>query len=121
MVIKMVVLGAKDSRNKVIEIVTSEGGKVLHDSGGRVLLIKIEGTEERINEKLPQGTKLLSTDQDEVARRSLSNIESSESIFLDALHLRRTPEYRDRKRNRRPPGEEPKEKELLSVSCTKED
>lgn len=110
------ILEGKDQRNDAIQIVRSEGGQVLQDSGGRAIVVETGQEEEKIRIKLPQRARISQIEED--IRNILVNPDPTESLFLDALNLRNSASYRSAKRNRKPPGEEPEEIELLSGSCT---
>jgi hypothetical protein len=113
---KLVLLQREEDKNDIINIVTAEGGKIIHDSGGRIIVVETDGSEEKIRGKLPQGAALVSPEED--ARSRFTELDPSESIFLDALNIRSSSNYRTAKRLRKPPGEEPEERKLLSASCT---
>ena len=115
---RFLVLDDKGGRIRILNVVTSSGGKVLHDSGGRVVLIDTRGNDKEILGKLPQGSQLVGADQD--VKSSLVDLDPSESLFLDALKLRNSKKYRTAKQ-RRKPGETPEEIELLSGPCTEDD
>ena len=115
---RLLVLDEKGGRIRVINVVTSSSGKVIHDSGGRVILIDTRGNDKEIIEKLPQGTQLVPADQD--VKSSLVDLDPSESLFLDALKLRNSKNYRYAKEQQKP-GETLEEIELFSGPCTEDD
>lgn len=108
----------KSERMRVMNAVTSSGGKVRHDSGGRLLLIDTLGNDEEILKKLPEGVRLLSAE--EGAKESIADLDASESMFLDAVRTRISKEYRAKKEGQKP-GETPEEIELFTQSCTPEE
>ena len=105
----------KAERNNTIDNIKSQGGHIIHDSGGRLLIIEAGRVEDKIRNNLSQNTRMMNVD--EINKNLLENLDNSESIFLDALNLKNTVIYQAAKRNRKPPGEEPEEKEMLLGSC----
>ena len=107
--------GSGIARTRALNAISSSGAKVLHDSGGRFLVIEAsEAAAAILRQRLP-GARLVSVDEDlEQVQRSVADLDATESLFLDALKIRSSPTYRDAKR-RRTPGESPEERELRSA------
>lgn len=106
------------NRIKAMNVVTSLGGKVRHDSGGRIILIDTLGKDKKILGKLPKGAKLVSVDQD--VKSYKVDLDPSEILFLDALKKRNSKDYRSAKK-RQKSGETPEEKELFTAPCIEEE
>jgi hypothetical protein len=104
-------------RRKVLTAVTSAGAKVRHDSGGRLIVVDVPPEAEKALAALP-GIRVLPLDAD--VKASLPNLDSTESLFLDALQIRTSREYRDAK-SRRKVGESPEERELRSAPDVQEE
>jgi hypothetical protein len=103
-------------RVKVINAVKAAGGKIRHSSG-RVFLLETLEKDEEIRRNLPEGTTILPTDQE--IRTTLTDLEPSESILLDAIRLMNSSEYHAEKKRYRP-GETPEEQELFLGPCIEE-
>lgn len=124
---KLLVLDTKEARDRAVEFraerrkvltaVTSAGAKVRHDSGGRLIVVDVPPDAEKAVASLP-GVRMLPLDAD--VKASLSNLDSTESLFLDALQIRTSREYRDAK-SRRKVGESPEEQELRSAPDVQEE
>jgi len=107
-------LGPKISRNKALNAISSSGSKIHHDSGGRLIIIEVSKKAEKALVKLLPGGKLESVDYD--AKKLIADLDSNDSLFLEALKTRTSKSYRDAKK-RRKVGETPEEKELISGHC----
>ena len=111
-------LGFRIDRSKALNAILSLGAKVRHDSGGRLIVIEAQKKAEKgLTERLP-GARLVPVDSD--VRDSIPDLDSTESLFLEALKIRTSKRYRDAKK-RRKVGETPEEKELISGPCVRED
>ena len=108
----------KIERSKALNVISSLGAKVSHDSGGRLIVIEIpEKAEQDVIKRLP-GARLIPLDSD--ITNLISNLDSTESLFLNALKIRTSKEYRDAKKKRKV-GDTPEEKELISVPDVREE
>ena len=127
--LKLLVLEAKESprdrklefrvdRSKALNAISSSGAKVRHDSGGRLIVIEApKKAEKALTKRLP-GARLVPVGSD--VRDSIADLDSTESLFLEALKIRTSKSYRDAKK-RRKVGETPEEKELVSAPDVRED
>lgn len=124
---KLLVLDTREARDRAVEFraerrklltaVTSAGAKVRHDSGGRLLVVDVPPDAEQALASLP-GVRMLPLDAE--VKASLPNLDSTESLFLDALRIRTSRQYRDAK-SRRKVGESPEEQELRSAPDVREE
>lgn len=111
-------LGLRTNRTKALNAISSSGAKVRHDSGGRLIVIEVpEEAEKALTERLSRA-RLVPVDSD--VRGLITDLDSTESLFLDALKIRTSKNYRDAKK-RRKVGETPEEKELTSGPCVREE
>jgi hypothetical protein len=111
-------LGFKIERSKALNAISLSGAKVSHDSGGRFIVIEIpEEAEQDIIKRLP-GARLVPLDSD--VTNLISNLDSTESLFLNALKIRTSKKYRDAKKKRKV-GDTPEEKELISAPDVREE
>ncbi|MGB7068787.1 MAG: hypothetical protein WBD22_04780 [Pyrinomonadaceae bacterium] len=112
-------LGARMDRTKAMNAVTAAGAKVRHDSGGRFIVIEAtKAVEAELSKTLPEA-RIVDVDYD--LGDSIADLDSTESLFLEALKIRSSKSYRDAKA-RRVPGESPEEKLLVSGgSCVREE
>ena len=111
-------LGSRIDRAKALNAISASGAKVHHDSGGRLLVIEAaEEAAKALTRRLP-GARLVPLDSE--LKDSISGLDPTESLFLDALKTRTSEKYRDAKR-RRKFGETPEEKELLSAPDVREE
>lgn len=111
-------LGLRIDRIKAKNAVSSSGAKILHDSGGRFIIIEVTGEAEKVLIKSLPGVQLVPVDSDMSV--TIKDLDSNESLFLEALKIRTSKSYRDAKK-RRKAGETPEEKDLLSASCVREE
>ena len=101
------------SKVRVTNAVKAAGAKIRH-SAGRIFLLDTRENDEEIRRNLPEGTRLLPTDRE--IDTTLTDLEPSELLLLDAIRLLESPEYRAEKQRSRP-GETPEEQELFSGPC----
>ncbi len=94
------------------------GAKVRHDSGGRIMIIEISKEEEKALTKNFPNARILSIDQD--MKPEITGLNPEESLFLNAVQKRMSPEYRAIKK-RQVPGESPEEKKMFSGPCIREE
>lgn len=105
-------------RTKTLNALSLSDAKVSHDSGGRLIVIEVpEEAEQALIERLP-GARLVPIDSD--VKNIMRDLDPTESLFLDALKIRTSKEYRDAKKQRKY-GETPEEKKLFSASCVREE
>jgi len=99
-------------RSATLNAIASSGVKVRHDSGGRLVVIEAqEEAEKALLERLP-GARLVPVDSD--VRDLITDLDSNESLFVEALKIRTSKSYREAK-SRRKIGETPEEQELISA------
>jgi hypothetical protein len=110
-------LGGGIDRIKTLNELTSLGAKIRHDSGGRLLVVDTTSVDEATLQERLSGARLVPIDAD--VRDSIQALDESESLFLDALKIRTSPEYRAAK-ERQKPGESPEEKALFTAPCSPE-
>ncbi len=110
-------LEARIDRTKALEAISASGAKVRHDSGGRLIIVEVPEEVEILKERLPQA-RLLPVDAD--VRDKIANLDPTESLFLDALRIRTSEDYREAKRQRKY-GDTPEEQELLSAPDVREE
>jgi len=94
------------------------GVKIRHDSGGRILVVEFDQDEEKLLDRLPKGVRL--TPADEIAPDMREDLDHDEELFVKALQLRASKDYREMKA-RQVPGESPEEKLLATGYCQVED
>jgi len=111
-------LGFKIERRKVLKAISLSGAKVCHDSGGRLIVIEVLGEAEKALTKLLPRARLVPVDSD--VRDSITDLDSTESLFLEALKIRTSTSYRDAKKLRKV-GDTPEEKELISKPCVRDE
>jgi hypothetical protein len=111
-------LGGKLDRVKTLNALAASGAKVRHDSGGRLIVIEASKEVEKSLAKSLPDVRLVRVDTD--VRDSITSLDPTESLFLDALKIRASKSYRDAKK-RRKFGETPEEQELLSAPDVREE
>lgn len=111
-------LGFKIDRRKALKAISESGAKVRHDSGGRIIEIEILEEEEKILIKLLPRARLVTVDSD--VKDSIIDLDTTESLFLEALKIRTSKSYREAKKLRKV-GDTPEEKELISGPCVREE
>ena len=110
-------LGGGIERNRVLSAVAAAGATVRHDSGGRLFVIETsDEAAEVLGRELP-GVRVVAVDGDVLGR--LPDLDQSDALFAQALAIRYSPAYRERK-SRMTPGETPEEQLLLTAPCTPE-
>jgi hypothetical protein len=107
-------------RSRVLRAVATAGAKVKSDDGGRILVI--EGTDESTAElqRLLPEAQLRTLDPEGDKALDVSSFNESESLFLSALALRSSGDYRAQKAER-VYGDTPEEQELQLGSCVREE
>ncbi|MFX0185308.1 MAG: hypothetical protein ACFE95_19675 [Candidatus Hodarchaeota archaeon] len=111
-------LGFKIIRSKALKAISSSGAKVCHDSGGRLIVVEVRKKTEKALIKLLPNARLVPIDSD--IKDSIIDLDSTESLFLEALKIRTSKKYRTAKKTRKV-GDTPEEKELISGSCVREE
>lgn len=108
--------GERVERSRELLAIAAVGGRVRHDSGGRLVLVDLpEGAEPKLKQLMP-GAKLAAPEGD---LKGLSRgLDANEKLFLAALRLRHSPAFRARKAARRF-GESPEEQLLTTGSCVR--
>lgn len=106
-------------RRRAHNAVASTGGRVRHDSGGRLIVIEMMGdvAEDDLLSKLP-GARLLPVDTH--LPEAIEDLDENDALFLEALKVRASQGYRAAKETRTV-GETPEEKELLSAPDVREE
>ncbi len=110
-------LGSRLDRSKTLNAILSSGAKVRHDSGGRLIVAEVSKEAEKALAKSLPGARLVAVDSD--VKGSITSLDPTETLFLEALKIRTSKSYRDAKK-RRKFGETPEEKQLLTGSCVRE-
>lgn len=111
-------LGSRIDRSKTLTALTSMGGKVRHDSGGRLIIIETSKKAEKELSKRMTGVRLVPLDSD--VKDIISDLDPNEQLFLEALKIRNSKSFRDAKKKRKF-GETAEEKELTSAPCIREE
>lgn len=111
-------IGGEIDRRKVFKAITSSKSKIRHDSGGRFIVIETSREGEKELKERISGARIVKVDKD--LKDSIPDLSPTEQLFLDALKLRGSKDYRDLKRLR-VIGETPEEQELLTGSCIREE
>jgi hypothetical protein len=111
-------LGSRIDRVRALNAISTSGAKVRHDSGGRLIVIDARKSAQDALEKSLPNARLVAVDAD--VKGSIPRLDETESLFLDALQIRSSKSYRDRKR-RRKYGETPEEQALFDASCVREE
>src|SRR5688572_30708102 len=101
----------KAKRNQVLNAIKSAGGKVRHDSGGRLIVVDLPGDAEKVLAERLSDVRLVPLDTG--LKEVSGELDPTESLFLDALSIRTSKGYRDAKK-RRKVGDTPEERELVS-------
>ena len=117
MVKKLLLFDKKEDRDEVINSLKNTPNKIIHDSGGRIMVIETREPDEEILRKVTRKVRLSS---DQIPERILTDPNSTESLFIRSFNLRKSPQYQSKMASRLPPGEEPEEKELFEGSCTED-
>lgn len=108
--------GERIDRTRELLAIAAVGGRVRHDSGGRLMLIELpEGAEAKLK-MLLVSAKLAAPEGD--LKGVSSNLNAGEKLFLEALRIRHSPDFRERKALRRF-GESPEEQLLSTGSCVR--
>ena len=108
--------GERIDRGRELLAVAAVGGRVRHDSGGRLLLVELpEGAEPKLS-KLIAGARLARPEGD--LRAVSGGLDAGEKLFLEALRLRHSAAFVERKLRRRF-GESPEEQLLSTGSCVR--
>ncbi len=107
-----IVLKEKQDREKILKALKERGGKVVHDSGERVLIVEVP-KRTRLRGALPRTAKLLRL-RDNV-KRVITRPSEHELLFIDALKLKNSRAFINEKM-RREPGSTPEEQEMLLES-----
>jgi hypothetical protein len=108
--------GERIDRSRELLAIAAVGGRVRHDSGGRLLLVELpEGTETKLGQMLT-GARLAAPAGD--LKAVASGLDATEKLFLEALRLRHSPEFIARKATRRF-GESAEEQQLSTGSCVR--
>ncbi len=110
-------MGQRIERKKAINTISSSGAKVRHDSGGRFMVIEVSKEEERDLKKQLPNARIVELDS---IKEVKADLDESESLFLEALKIRNSEDYREMKRKSKP-GESTEEKKQLSGSCVREE
>jgi hypothetical protein len=103
-------------RRRELLVIASVGGKVRHDSGGRLLVVELPESAEPELLKLLPGASLVTLDAE--LSRPVPDLDEGEALFLEALRIRHSPAYREAKA-KRVFGESPEEKLLATASCVR--
>ena len=104
-------------RRKLLAALAAAGVKVRHDSGGRLIVVDVSAASEKALAAIA-GARFLPLDTE--LKDSIADLDSTESLFLDALKIRTSKGYRDAK-SRRTVGDTPEERELISGPDVREE
>jgi hypothetical protein len=107
-----IVLKDKGEREAIRQALSERGGKILHDSGERVLIVEVP-KRTRLKNALPKTSKLLRL-RDNV-KRVITRPSIHELLFIDAMKLKNSRAYK-LERMLREPGSTPEEKEMMIES-----
>jgi hypothetical protein len=105
------------ARVRAIRAVEQAGGKVRHDSGGRLLLVERAGLDEEALREAAPGARLEPADAERPAPDR--ELDANDTLFLQAVRVRASRGYQEMKR-RQVPGESPEEQLMFSAPCTGE-
>lgn len=113
---RTIVLKEKREKEEILKLLSESGGKVIHDSGERVLVIEVpKNNESKLKASLPNTSSLLRlTDHDNI-KRNIIQPSPHELLFIDALKLRTSESFINEKRLRKP-GSTPEEQKMLLES-----
>lgn len=113
--------GSGLARKRVLEEMVATGATVRHDSGGRLLVVEISDADADTLRKKPGLVDVAPLDEGAVRQAlQVPDLDEQDTLFLRALAIRTSPDYRERKRLR-VPGESPEEQLLVTAPCTPED
>ena len=122
---RTIVLERKQDRAKTLRAIAASGGKVLHDSGARILIVEIPA-DINIKETLEKGSSVKKTiikgveingiliqkseikNLDNIFKKQKKRLTEQEHLFVNAMELRFSPEY-IKERALRKPGSTPEE------------
>jgi hypothetical protein len=110
-------VGSELDRVKALTDIKSSGAKIRHDSGGRLVVIDVSGVDEEVLSERLAGVRVVPLADD--LTESIPDLDTNESLFLEALRIRTSPDYRELK-SRQVPGESPEEQEMFSAPCMPE-
>lgn len=113
---KTILLKETRDRENILKHLAESGGRVLHDSGERVLVIEVPmNNESKLKASLPTTSKLFRLTDSENVRNKIAQPSPHELLFIDALKLKTSESFINEKRMRKP-GSTQEEKELLQES-----
>jgi hypothetical protein len=111
-------LTPKLERSKILNAVVAAGGKIKHDSGGRLVLVEMPKKAETALAKEVTGIKVVTADTD--VTKAVKKMDTTEALFAAALKIRTSPAYRKAKAKRKF-GDTPEEQAVLTGSCVREE
>ncbi len=108
----------RQDRLRILNAARAMGVRVLHDSGGQLLVLEAGDKTDELLKRLPKQAKAVAPDKlSEKLRKTLS---PSEELFASALKLRLSKKYQDMKAAQIP-GESEEEQLLVTGSCVTEE
>lgn len=110
----IIVLKEKQERDKVLKVLEKEKGKVLHDSGERIIIVEVPEIN-KMEERLPSTIKPLKLKESNRIKSEISQLSQHELLFIDALILRSSEKFINEKKLRKP-GSTKEEKKMLEGS-----
>lgn len=109
---KTIVLKSERDRETTLKAIAERGGRVVHDSGQRVLVIEVP-KRTRLKDKLLPTTKIVKINGN--VKRAISRPSKHETLFIDALKLRTSRKFINEKMQREP-GSTPEEQKMFETS-----
>lgn len=113
---RTIVLKDKRERKKILKLLTESGGKILHDSGERVLVVEVpKDKKDKLETSLPSTSGLFKLADNKNIIKKITRPSEHEQLFIDALKLRTSEAFIKEKKLRKP-GSTIEEKEMLMGS-----
>ena len=113
---RTIVLKETKEREEILKALAESGGKILHDSGERVLVIEVpEDNKVKLEISLPRTSGLFKLADNKNIIKKITRPSEHEQLFIDALKLRTSETFINEKKLRKP-GSTIEEKEMLMES-----
>ncbi len=107
-----IVLKNRQEKEQILKVLSERGGKILHDSGERVLIVEVP-KRTRLKRALPRTSKLLRLREN--VKRVIIQPSERELLFIDAQKLKNSRAFIKEKKER-VPGSTPEEQEMMLES-----
>ena len=108
----------RSDRVPVRNLLRRLGVRIVHDSGGRLMVIVAPDDSSSLRERLPYSAEVLPVGK--IPAAILRDCDEHDTLFAKALKRRQSKDYREAK-EARIPGSSPEEQEIFSGICELED